>query len=137
MAWPIESVRVEPGQWVSMQYMVETYPDPSGSTRLSDAYRVISWPPEIAQKIVVSVMVDPPEEPLQAASVNPAATQQASRVIIRYWTGSDWRAVPTNVLPGQDGKLVASAILPANVIYAVFNGPLNNYLPTTFKTVAR
>lgn len=133
MAWPIESVRVEPGEWVSMQYMVETFDPPSGSTRLSDAYRVISWPPEIAERIVVSVIVPPPGGGFAAESLAPQAVQQGDSIFIRYWTGGDWRVVPTNVVTGEDGNLVASAALPAGVVFAVFNGPAQTYLPAAFE----
>ncbi|HXF64623.1 MAG TPA: hypothetical protein VNK95_23530, partial [Caldilineaceae bacterium] len=130
VAWPVQPVQLKPGEWVSMQYMVETFPSPSGSTRISDAYRVISWPPDLADRVVVRI--DSAAVPIlaHAAAARPGSTaQEEPPLVIRYWNGSAWQPVATRVVEGNEGK-VASAIIPANAIYALFSGPVQHFLPT-------
>jgi hypothetical protein len=118
-AWPIEAVQLQDGHWVSIQYMVATYDPPPNSTQLSDAYRVISWPQSLAQSIVAVVYTNeselPNSESIEATSANVPA--------IHYWDGSAWQRVETTYPRQPDGTIAASAIVPANAIFALFDSP--------------
>jgi hypothetical protein len=107
--------------------MVETYPSPGQTTRLSDAYRVISWPPELAATINVNIRT------LQAAVIQiasaPAGATTIPDLIIQVWDGATWQRADTVVVATEDGAYVASAVIPANRIYALFRGDLVHFLP--------
>ncbi len=126
VAWPLDAVIVKPGQWVSMQYMVETYPAPGQTTRVSDAYRVISWPPALAATVNVNIRT-PLTSSAQAASLSAAGAMP--KLGIRTWNGSSWQPVTTELVETEDGALVASAVVPANRVYALFDGDVTQFLP--------
>jgi hypothetical protein len=125
VAWPLEAVQVQPGQWVSMQYMVETYPSPGQVTRLSNAYRVISWPPELAATINVNIRT-PLDSVVGAASAFAAVTPN---LVIRVWNGAAWQPVETEIVTTEDGAYVASAVIPADRIYALFTANTVHFIP--------
>lgn len=127
-AWPLEALILEPGQWVSLQYMVETFPNQTNTTRVTDAYRAISWPPELIDELVVAVRI-PDELAAAQTAQTPAATRQAEPFFIRFWDGSRWQAVPTNRVLGEDDRYLASAIVPMGAPFAVFSGEDATYLP--------
>ncbi len=129
LAWPLEALILEPGQWVSLQYMVETFPNQTGTPRVTDAYRAISWPPDLIDDLVVAVRIPDELATAQAAGVDPTAASAEPVFFIRYWNGETWQAVPTNRILGADGRYLASAIVPMGAPFAVFSGADGSYLP--------
>jgi hypothetical protein len=130
-AWPLEDVEVLQNQWASMEYMVDTYPAPPGDTRVSDAYRVTSWPPDLASEIAVTI--DTGAFPLVARAAGTAAAAAGPALRIRWWDGQQWRAVPTQVSAGGEDGQIASAIVPAFAVYALFSGEDRHYLPAVLR----
>ncbi len=130
VAWPLEAILLQPGQWVSMQYMVETFASPGQATRVSDAYRVISWPPELAASIEVNIRTPATSAVVQSAFV-PNAAAALPHLQVRFWNGSNWQSVATDVEITEDGAYVAAAVVPADRVYALFEGGASSYLPYT------
>ena len=127
VAWPLEAITLQPGQWISMQYMVETYASPGEATRVSDAYRVISWPPNLADSVNVNIRT--PIDAVVQGAMLPAAAAALPNLHVRYWDGSTWQPVATDVETTEDGAYVAAAVVPADRVYALFEGGLAQYLP--------
>jgi hypothetical protein len=131
-AWPLQPVTLAAGEWVAMQYMVETFPTPAQSTRLSNAYRVISWPRNLFDRLVVTVETGDYQAFARVASPARAAGLGAEGDIltIRYWRDGVWIPAATTHADGPGGGVAASAVIPADAVYALFEGPLSRqYLP--------
>jgi hypothetical protein len=117
-AWPVEPIELQEGEWVSIQYMVAAYPTPPGTTQVSDAYRLISWPPSLADSFVVTVVFSGAPGLVQAASAENAAEDLA---VIYYWTGTNWTPAPTSLIHTPHGGYAASAIVPNGSIYTLLS----------------